>query len=138
MAAEIRLQRTYGVDPEELWPLIATSEGLSEWLMPNDFSPVPGHAFTFTDTPRPPLYDGIVGARVLAIDPPRRLQISWAGGGVDTVVTFELEPVSGGTTLHLLHEGFAGPRGALARAILGLGWRDLLRRRVPRALAGRT
>jgi uncharacterized protein YndB with AHSA1/START domain len=131
----INLHRDYDAGPEELWQLIATSEGLDEWLMPNDFVPRVGHRFTFTDTPRPPLYDGLVGCEVLEIDPPRLLAISWAGGPVDTVVTFRLVPLGPGRTrLELTHTGFAGLRAGIVRAILGLGWRNLLRLAIPRVL----
>ncbi|MGF1665095.1 MAG: SRPBCC domain-containing protein [Acidimicrobiia bacterium] len=132
----INVHREYDADPEELWELVATSEGLAEWLMPNDFAPVVGHRFTFTDTPRPPFYDGLVGCEVLELDPPRLLTISWAGGPVDTVVTFRLVPLgSGRTRLELTHTGFSGLKAGIVRAILGLGWSRLLRRHIPRALA---
>ena len=133
----INLHRDYDVDPGELWALIGTSEGLAEWLMPNDFAPQVGHRFTFTDTPRPPLYDGLVGCEVLEVDPPRLLTISWTGGPVDTVVTFRLVPLEPGRTrLELTHTGFSGLKAGVVRAILGLGWGNLLRRGIPKALEG--
>jgi uncharacterized protein YndB with AHSA1/START domain len=134
----IRLQREFDATPTELWDLIATRDGLAAWLMPNDFQPVVGHRFTFTDTPRPPIYDGVVGCTVLALEPMERLQLSWVGGPVDTVVTFtltELEP--GRVRLELEHTGFSGLRASFVRAVLGLGWRSLLRRELPRTIADR-
>lgn len=129
----IELSRTYDASIEELWELVATREGLESWLMPNDFEPVVGHRFTFTDRPRRPFYDGVVGCEVLDIDPPRLLRISWTGGPVDTTVTFRLVPEGPGRTrLELTHAGFAGLKGAAVRAILDLGWRDLLRRALRR------
>lgn len=138
MSGTIRLQREFDATPAELWDLIATRDGLAAWLMPNDFQPVVGHRFTFTDTPRPPLYDGVVGCTVLALEPMERLQLSWVGGPVDTVVTFtltELDP--GRVRLELEHTGFSGLRAAFVRAVLGLGWRSLLRRELPRTIADR-
>ena len=132
MTGTIRLQRVYDAPVDVLWELCATRDGLAGWLMPNDFEPVVGHRFTFTDTPRPPLYDGIVGCRVLDLDPPRLLRLAWAGGPVDTVVTFRLEPVAADRTrLELTHTGFEGLKGHLVRAVLDLGWRRLLRRGLP-------
>lgn len=138
MSGTIRLQREYDATVEELWDLLATRDGLAAWLMPNDFEPVVGHRFTFTDTPRPPLYDGVVGCTVLELEPLRRLRLSWVGGPIDTIVTFtltELEP--GRVRLELEHTGFSGLRGSFVRAVLGLGWRGLLRRELPRTIAVR-
>lgn len=138
MSGTIRLQREYDATVAELWDLIATRDGLAAWLMPNDFEPVVGHRFTFTDTPRPPLYDGVVGCTVLELEPLRRLRLSWVGGPIDTVVTFTLtELAPGRVRLDLEHTGFSGLRASFVRAVLGLGWRGLLRRELPRAIADR-
>lgn len=138
MSGTIRLQREFDATPAELWDLIATRDGLAAWLMPNDFQPVVGHRFTFTDTPRPPLYDGVVGCTVLVLEPMERLQLSWVGGPIDTVVTFTLtELAPGRVRLELEHTGFSGLRAAFVRAVLGLGWRSLLRRELPRTIADR-
>jgi uncharacterized protein YndB with AHSA1/START domain len=134
----IELRRTYDAPIDDVWELIATRDGLASWLMPNDFEPVLGHRFTFTDRPRRPFYDGIVGCEVLVIEPPRLLEISWTGGPVDTRVTFRLVAESDDRTrLELTHAGFRGLKGAAVRAILDLGWRDLLRRSLSRRLEAR-
>jgi uncharacterized protein YndB with AHSA1/START domain len=139
MSGTIRLRRTYDAPIELVWELVATGDGLSSWLMPNDFEPVVGYRFTFTDRPRRPFYDGIVGCEVLALEPPRLVRFSWTGGPVDTVVTFELLALDANrTTLELTHTGFAGLRSRAVRAILDLGWRDLLRRRLRDELARRS
>lgn len=138
MSGTIRLQREYDATVEELWDLLATRDGLAAWLMPNDFEPVVGHRFTFTDTPRPPLYDGVVGCTVLELEPLRRLRLSWVGGPIDTVVTFTLtELAPGRVRLELEHTGFSGLRASFVRAVLGLGWRGLLRRELPRTITDR-
>jgi uncharacterized protein YndB with AHSA1/START domain len=132
----IRLHRSYQATRAELWDLIATQEGLASWLMPNDFRPEIGHRFTFTDRPRPPFFDGIVGCAVLDLEPLHRLRISWSGGPVDTVVTFTIvDAEPGWVRLDLEHSGFTGLRAGIVRAILDLGWRDLLRRALSRRLA---
>jgi uncharacterized protein YndB with AHSA1/START domain len=135
----IRLSREYDAPAADLWELVATREGLASWLMANDFESVAGHAFTFTTKPQPPFFDGVVGSRVLRIDPPRLLEIAWTGGGVDTTVTFTLHPTErGGTRLELVHSGFSGLRGRAVQQILGMGWRGLLRTDIPRQLALRS
>ena len=67
--------------------------------------PEVGHKFQF----RAKLalgFDGLVDCEVLALDPQRRLVITWRGGGIDTTVTFLLSPIEDGTELSLLQEGF--------------------------------
>lgn len=133
----IRRTRTYPVTPERLWPLLATSEGIARWLMPNDLEPRVGHRFTMEADPGPG-FDGVVRGEVLEVDPPRRLACSWVGGPIDTVVTFTLSAVEGGTRLDLTHDGFDGVRAGLVRVLLAAGWRSLLARRLPAALAAPT
>jgi uncharacterized protein YndB with AHSA1/START domain len=136
MSSTIRLEREYDATAAELWDLIATRDGLAAWLMPNDLEPVNGHRFTFTDTPRPPLYDGVVGCTVLELEPLRRLRLSWVGGPIDTIVTFTLTELSPDRVrLELEHSGFSGVRASFVQAVLGLGWRSLLRRKLPRTVA---
>jgi uncharacterized protein YndB with AHSA1/START domain len=131
MKNSIHVQREYNATVEELWELIATCEGLSSWLMPNDFAPIVGDTFTFTDKPHKPFYDGIVGCTVLAVEPMAMLRFSWVGGPIDTVVEFRLTGLdSGRTRLDVQQTGFSGLKSQAVRAILDLGWRDLLRRKL--------
>ena len=71
----IRLSRTYNYPRDMVWAAIADSDALADWLMPNDFQPVLGHAFTFRTKPAPG-FDGIVHAKVLDIVPPERLVLA--------------------------------------------------------------
>jgi uncharacterized protein YndB with AHSA1/START domain len=106
--------------------------------MPNDFEPVEGHRFTFTDRPRPPLYDGVVGCTVLKVEPMRLLRMSWTGGPIDTVVTFTLTELGPNRTrLDLEHSGFVGLSASIVRSVLELGWRKLMRREIPEMLSHR-
>jgi uncharacterized protein YndB with AHSA1/START domain len=63
---------------------------------------------------------------------------SWAGGPLDTTVTFTLEPAGDGTHLRLQHEGFHGLAAQLVRRIMGNGWPRILRRHLAGWLAGKT
>ncbi|MEM8592253.1 MAG: SRPBCC domain-containing protein [Pseudomonadota bacterium] len=112
-----------------VWDAITNRKDLAEWLMPNDFEPVIGHKFTFQTDPAPG-FDGIVQAEVLELEPPERLAIAWRGGGIDTVVTFVLTETAKGTRLNLTHDGFA-LRQLPIRVILSVGWRGLLRKKLP-------
>ena len=125
MARDLRFERTYPHPIERVWSAVATAEGLSHWLMPNDFEPVVGHRFRFQTQPAPG-FDGIVESEVLEIDAPRRLVFTWKGGGIDTTVSIVLTEVASGTALVLEQRGFSGVRGFFIRQILGNGWKGLL------------
>lgn len=131
---DIVIDRIIPFPREMVWEALTDADQLSAWLMPNDFRPVAGHAFTFRTKPAPG-FDGIVHATVEAIEPPSRLAITWKGGGIDTLVTFELEEAGGRTRLRLRHEGFRGFSNLVPRLILGSGWKSLVGRKLPDFLA---
>jgi uncharacterized protein YndB with AHSA1/START domain len=132
MRADIDATAVYPRPAEQVWAALTSSAALAAWLMPNDFEPVAGRAFTFTTKPAPG-FDGIVRCRVLELDPPSRMVWSWAGGmGLETTVTFTLTPDGdGGTRLRMHQTGFHGLSGQLVRRILGSGWPRLLGRQLP-------
>jgi uncharacterized protein YndB with AHSA1/START domain len=141
MKADIDLTAEYPHPPERVWAALTSSEALAAWLMPNDFRPVPGHRFTMRTKPRPRLgFDGIVRCQVLEIDPPRRMTWSWAGGRIETTVTFTVEPLGAERTrLRMRQAGFHGLGGQFTRRILASGWPGILRRLgtcIPRAASG--
>jgi uncharacterized protein YndB with AHSA1/START domain len=106
--------------------------------MPNDFEPVVGHRFEMRTKPAPG-FDGIVRCEVTVVEPPQRLAYTWRGGGIETLVTFTLEPVAGGTRLTLVHSGFTGVKGWLISRLLGSGWRSkILRVYLPAAIGRMT
>ena len=109
--------RVYPHPPEKLWRALTDSELLAKWFMQNDFEARVGHRFTFRTDPAPG-FDGVVRCEVLALEPLRKLEFSWAGGPIDTVVSWELEPVDGGTRLTVTQRGFQGARGFLVSRIL--------------------
>ena len=119
---------------ERVWRALTDPAALSAWLMENDFQPRVGHRFQFRTTPTRG-FDGIVRCEVLEVDEPRRLVYSWEGGGMDTRVTWTLEPRGGSTRLRLEHAGFRGLKGFFVRSILRRGWTgSILRRRLPATL----
>ncbi|MCZ8194168.1 MAG: SRPBCC family protein [Brevundimonas sp.] len=133
----IRLSRTYNYPRDMVWAAIADSDALADWLMPNDFQPVLGHAFTFRTKPAPG-FDGIVHAKVLDIVPPERLVLAWKGGPLDTTVTFDLvEVTETETRLTLIHDGFRGSSNLMPRVFLGMGWKNLLSRKLADCIARR-
>jgi uncharacterized protein YndB with AHSA1/START domain len=131
MKADIDASVTYPHPVTRVWEALTSSDALTAWLMPNDFKPVLGHRFTFRTRPAPG-FDGIVRCEVLELDPPRRMVWSWAGGNIDTTVTWTLDQTSdGGTRLRMHQVGFHGLGAQLTRRILAGGYPRILRRRLP-------
>jgi uncharacterized protein YndB with AHSA1/START domain len=120
--------------PEAVWRALTTAELIGRWLMPNDFVPMAGHRFTFRSKPMGG-WDGVVECEVLEVEPYRKLVYSWKGGTddnarygsrLDTLVTWTLEPVQGGTRLRLVHAGFRSPQNDFAFDAMSPGWGRVL------------
>ena len=134
----IVIEMVYPHPVARVWRALTNSEALAAWLMPNDFEPCLGHAFTFRAVPQEG-WNGVVHCRVTELDEPHRVAYTWRGGDglLDTLVTFTLEPLAEGTRLRLEHTGFAagGPAGLTIRDILASGWDSkLLREQLPALL----
>ena len=124
----------------QVWDALTSAPALEAWLMPNDFEPRLGHAFTFHTAPDQ-YWNGVVECEVVALDRPRQVAYTWRNPAtkLDTLVTFTLEPAEGGTNLRLEHTGFArsGKAGQVAREGLGAGWNSrVLRERLAGYLNG--
>jgi uncharacterized protein YndB with AHSA1/START domain len=132
MKADIDIAVTYPHPPDRVWAALTSSDALAAWFMPNDFKPVAGHCFRFQARAFRALgFDGVVRCEVLELDPPRRMVWSWAGGNIDTTVTFTLEQTPGGTRLRMHQVGFDGLGGQLTRRILAGGYPRILGQRLP-------
>ena len=125
--------------PARLWPLLTTPRGLADWFGPVDGELREGGRF---EAP------GGAGGRILQVQEPHRLGLTWQRGGQEDPLLLRLDPEDDGTTqLVLRHtalldaEEFArtGP-GALALgwelALLALaahtdGWQSLCPEPVP-------
>jgi uncharacterized protein YndB with AHSA1/START domain len=116
--------------PAVVWRALTDSELLAAWMMPNDFVPTLGHHFTLQGKPNPH-FDGVIRCEVLAIEPETRLSYTWNGGGLNSVLTWTLEPsASGGTTLRLHHDGFL-PKDQMAFDGIRQGWGKVVERLTP-------
>lgn len=100
--------------PETVWGYLTIPELMEQWLMKNDFQPIPGHNFHFRTNPIPGLnFDGIFYCKVIEVVPFKKLSYSWASGpgdgkiSLDSIVTWKLEQKDKGTELFLEHSGFA-------------------------------
>lgn len=132
---DIVVTREVAYPREMVWSALTDSRQLGAWLMPNDFVPRVGHRFTFRTKPAPG-FDGMVRCEVLELRAPERVAFTWAGGPLETVVSFDLAEMAQGTRITLRHAGFAGAGNLLPRVVLGFGWRSLLGRKLVAHLAG--
>lgn len=94
------VEREIAFPPEKLWRALTQPHLIEEWLMKNDFVPVPDHRFSLRAE------WGAVDCRVLAIEPNRKLSYTWAAMGLDSVVTWTLTPTGTGTHLRMEQSGF--------------------------------
>ena len=109
---------------QKVWRAVATSEGLSSWLMPNDFKPVMDHEFTFQAIPFGD-WDGIVHCKVMELDPPKRLGLTWNGNHMEHYVSFELKELEHDKTQFILiHSGWSIEH-AMLRDKMYEGWGHL-------------
>jgi uncharacterized protein YndB with AHSA1/START domain len=138
MTESIRRELVFPQSREDVWRALTDSSALAEWLMPNDFEPRVGQRFTFQSQPNPAVgFDGVVHCELLECAPPSRLAYSWAGGNVDTRVTYRIEPEGEGTRVFFEQSGFdvSAPWGDVALQGAETGWGYMLAR-LPGVIAG--
>jgi len=132
---EIVVDEVFAHAPETLWKLLTTGELIGRWLMvPTGFEPVEGKHFTFQTTSAG-MWDGVIHCQVLEVTPNERLAYAWKGGHeenvgygspLDTVVTWTLSRVEGGTRLRLVHSGFVTPKNDSAFKTMSGGWKKVV------------
>jgi uncharacterized protein YndB with AHSA1/START domain len=121
--------------PETIWTTLTSGDLIARWLMnPTGFDAVAGTRFTFQTTPAGE-WDGVIHCQVLEVVPHERLVYVWQGGHacnpgygslLETVVTWTLTRVDGGTRLRLVHAGFVLPKNASAFKTMGEGWKKVV------------
>jgi uncharacterized protein YndB with AHSA1/START domain len=116
------IERVFAHPPEKLWRALTESPLLAEWLMKNDFEPVPGHRFQFRAEPVPQ-WNGIIDCEVLAVEPLKRLSYTWGTMGHETVVHFTLTPTGAGTQVRMEHSGFGADQEHAYKGAT-YGWRN--------------
>jgi len=128
MKSEIKRSWFFKQSKEEVWDYLTKAELIEKWLMPNDFQLKIEHEFTFTNNPIPSLdLNGIFYCKVLEFEVCKKLVYTWQGGMskenpvLSTTVEWTLEPVEGGTQLHLNHTGFQPENESILDAMYG-GW----------------
>jgi uncharacterized protein YndB with AHSA1/START domain len=127
MQRSIKHSFFYSQSSETVWEFLTKAELISQWLMPNDFEPIPGHDFQFKIKPMPQFdFDGIVDCKVLEIVPLLKLSYSWKAGpgdgkiNLDSIVTWTLTAKDNGTELLLDHSGMM--ENADIYSAMNTGW----------------
>ncbi len=118
------LERLFAHPPEKLWRALTESKLLAQWLMNNDFEPIPGRTFQF-QAGAAGGWDGLITCEVQIVQPLQQLAYTWCALGLDSVVLFTLTPADGGTHLRMEHSGF---RADQMQAYKGAnyGWQKFL------------
>ncbi|NUO52775.1 MAG: SRPBCC domain-containing protein [Polyangiaceae bacterium] len=131
--SDIRVVRDYPHPPKKVWRALTDPALIALWNMrPEGFEPTVGTRFKLMAKPQPG-WRGFVECQVLEAREPSVLRYSWVGdeNGKTTEVTYELEPIPGGTRLVFKHTGFTGIGGfILSKLMMGPGWRKMLSRSI--------
>ncbi len=132
---EIVVDEVFPHAPETIWKALTSGELIGRWLMvPTGFEPVEGTRFTFQTTAAG-AWDGIIRCQVLEVIPNEKFAYAWTGGHegnvgygsrLDTIVTFTLAKVPGGTRVRLVHSGFVLPRNESAFENMSQGWKKVV------------
>lgn len=120
----VTVERRVPHPPEKIWRALTQPHLLEEWLMQTDFKPVEGQKFTLRNQPRPDV-SVVIDCQVLAVEPHKTLSYSWHAFGLETVVTFTLEPTPSGTMIRMEQTGF-GPDQDLAYKGSRAAWTQYL------------
>ena len=134
---QIVVDEIFPHSPETIWKTLTSGGLMGRWLRmaPSGFDPVLGNRFTYQTTPAGE-WDGTIHCEVLDVVPNERFVYSWKGGHesndgsygskLDTLVSFTLEKVEGGTRLRLVHSGFVSPRNDPAYRGMSGGWAQIV------------
>lgn len=125
----VRLDREYEATPDEVWDAWTSPERLARWL-----GTLAGPILGASGAVRLVLGDGAdewADVSVVAADPPRLLELSWAfERGSRSVLRVEIEPVDSARTRVLVEH-----RGLGSSAVgYGAGWQAYLDGELPREL----
>lgn len=101
------VEREFSHPPEKLWRALTQPHLMEEWLMKNDFQPVPGHRFNLRGS-----WGGVLDCEVLVVEPGKTLSYTWnfahedPAYNLESVVTFTLTPTASGSLLRMEQSGF--------------------------------
>ena len=96
----VTVERDIAWPPEKIWRALTQPHLIEEWLMKSEFKPVVDHRFRFSAD------WGGVDCQVLEVEPHRTLSYTWAGMGLESIVTWTLSETETGTRLRMEQTGF--------------------------------
>ena len=110
----VRFERELDATPEEVWRAVATPEGVAGWLArPVRWLLEPGERWEVA------FDDGSAQGVVVAVEPGRRVELTWReSGDRESVLRIEVLAAAGGCRLVLEHTGLTA-EGATG---FGAGW----------------
>ena len=111
----VTVEREIAHPAERIWRTLTQPHLIAEWLMANDFVPQVGHRIGLKAE------WGNLACEAREIEPERTLAYRWNGLELDSVVTWTLTPVAGGTRLTMVQTGFL-PEQKLAYHGARAGW----------------
>ncbi len=94
------VERDIAFPPEKIWRALTQPHLIAEWLMQNNFAPTVGHNFKLTAD------WGSVDCQVRSVESGKTLSYTWDAMGLESIVTWTLEPTPGGTRLRMEQSGF--------------------------------
>jgi uncharacterized protein YndB with AHSA1/START domain len=128
---DIVVDEVFPHTPETIWNVLTTGELIARWLMaPTGFEPIKDKHFSFA-TKADGEWDGVIRCQVLEVTPNERLVHTWRSGHetnagyvsrLDTIVTWTLTKVDGGTRIRLVHSGFVMPKNISVFQNISEGW----------------
>lgn len=118
------VERDIAYPPEKIWRALTQPHLLEEWLMATDFLPEMGRKFTFRREPSPDV-KVVIDCEVLTLEPYSTLAYSWSAFGLESVVTFTLEPIAAGTRLRMEQAGFREDQDRAYKGAMG-SWKQFL------------
>lgn len=92
---------------EKVWSYLTDKKKLGTWFHAAAENLSAGNKYSLLSTDRPG--EHLLGGKVLEFNPPHRLVTTFTHqwmNHVETIVTWDLFPVEGGTRLQLTHSGF--------------------------------
>lgn len=111
------VEREFPYPPEKLWRALTQPHLIEAWLMKSDFLPEMGHRFNFRAE------WGAVDCEVTEVEPLRTLAYTWSAYGLESVVTWTLDPSGKGTNLRMEQSGFRPDQEQAYRGAK-VGWKD--------------
>ncbi len=109
----VSVERSIRAEPARIWEVIATAEGMQRWMYMLLFQPRAGGRLLIDTSGASETQRLIVYGRVLEIEPPRIVRLSWRVLHEDgqlwpaqTEVAITLEPQGNATLVRLVHSGF--------------------------------